>query len=347
MPKLTVVDGLLLLDDTVLSESRGDIGLHVKPNRNLYFNEDMLAEGSDTNAVGIYEAGESLYYDGLELGMKNRVNPAEYSAQGFWIPPVQADGKSMRYWTYAQWIAAYDALVAVEPKFTKHRYNNELGEAIVNPLAGNYELFHYKFEPDSYTKTIFMQVMLHGNELDCRLTVYRMFEALITKRNRSGYTAWQDIYNNCRLIVIPVANPWGNDNIKSYIPYSYGDNTELNGNRNYDFNQSPANQSGYGGRIPFDTPETRHTRDVVLKYGAETIDLAIDYHDAFNVVGHYWVDFNADGRMRPIIMDEFIPYMLNKHGVAPESAMNSNSADGVTGGVTSNWLNKTMGTWVV
>lgn len=341
MNGLQVVGDTLMWNGVALATDTQKIeGLHVKPPRDLYFNRQRITAGDLNNQKGLYSNGTDLFFDGIRLGGDSGVNPNEFTPKGYWIAPQQDSGFDMKAWTYAQWIAAYDALVAVEPKLTKHRYEDENGQPIVNPAAGSYELYHYKFEPENYTKTIFMQAQIHGNERDSRLTLYRMIEILINKRGRFGYTAWQDIYNNCRLIIIPVVSPWGNDNNNARTPYK--DDLVVNANRTYDFNHSPANESGSGGDVPFDIAESQHSRDVILKYGAENIDYAIDYHDGAGVQEHYWIGFNVDAPNRVPIL-EFVDEMLARRGISKADAQLQHMKDTSTNGAAGNWLAKSMG----
>lgn len=330
---LNVRNGSLYFNDTLISNSIGEIGLYARPNRDLYFNSDKIASGDIGNPVGLYFDGDKIYFDGVEVGQSSVPNN-EFSPEGYWIPPTQPENIEGKNWTYATIISKYDELVASEPRLTKHRYS-ELS------TTGGYELYHYLYEPESYDKTIFMQAGIHGNEKDSRLTLYRMMQILFTLRETKGYTAWQQIYNRCRLIIIPVVNPYGNDNAAMNIPYKdtqYG----INSNRNYDFNHQVALASvGVGGDVPFDVSEVRHTREVVEKYGAHTIDYAIDFHDGESVAQHYWINYSVDAPNRTLVND-FINYLLNKYAPG-QTPVIPNCRDTSTTGTTSSYFNKSLG----
>ena len=230
--------------------------------------------------------------------------------------------------------------MAVEPRLTKHRYEDENNDPILT-ANGGYELFHYVYEPPGYDKTVFIQAQLHGNEKDCRLTLYRMMEILLTERDTKGYAAWRRIYNRCRLIVIPCASPYGNDNSSMNVPYE-GSQYGININRNYDYNQQYGITSGVGGYAPWEMVEAQHTRDVINRYGARNIDYALDFHDGGTVQQHYWIGFTADSPVRPHIKG-FVSYLLDKHGVAPEDAIIDYVKESVDTGVAAFWYGKTMG----
>lgn len=265
---------------------------------------------------------------------------AEYSVEGYWMPPPEPSNVAGRDWTYAQLLAQYDALVAVEPRLTKHRYEDGLGNPILSS-SGGFELFHYVYEPPGYDKTFFLQAAIHGSEKDCRLTLFRMMQIMLTKRNTNGYRAWQEVYDRCRLIIIPLANPHSNDAATFLIPYQ-GEPLDLNPNRNYDFNHQKGATSGSGGNAPFDTTETQHTRDVFNLYGAQNIDLAVDYHDGGTVIQHYWINYAIDAPNRQP-MEDFVDYMLAAHGIAPEDAIIPDARDTGAPGTTAGWYSKTMG----
>lgn len=342
---LHVRQGVLYFNEQVISSSVGGAGLHARPNRDLYFNDEKIASGNANNAIGLVYNLSKLYFDGIEIGSGDGTIPdpsdGEFSAEGYWIPPIQPANIDGKLWTYATIINKYDQLATIEPRLTKHRYNNTSGNAILSTV-GNYELYHYLYEPPNYDKTIFIQANIHGNEKDSRLTLYRMIQILLTLRNQTGYLAWQQVYDRCRLIIIPVVNPYGNDNNAMNIPYKdsqYG----LNANRNTDFNHQAAIAStGVGGDTFFDINEVRHTRDVANLYGSKYIDMAIDLHDGAEVQQHYWINYGVDSPTRPLV-NNFINYLLNKHGVNAADAVIPNCKDTSTTGTVSSWFNKSMG----
>lgn len=340
---LHVKQGVLYFNEQMISSSTGGIGLNVRPNRDLYFNDEKIATGDMTNPIGLVYLNNVLSFDGNVVGSGDGSTPdnGEFSAEGYWIPPTQPENLAGKSWSYSTIIAKYDQLAAVEPRFTKYRYNDSNGNAILSTV-GNYELYHYLYEPDVYDKTIYMQAQIHGNERDCRLTLYRMMQILFTLRGQTGYTAWQQVYDRCRLIIIPVVNPWGNDNDLMNIPYNsteYG----LNANRNMDFiHQYGIPGTGVGGDVVFDVNETRHIKDVVSIYGHKNIDFAIDYHDGGGVAEHYWINYAVDAPNRTLV-NSYIDYMLDKHGIAPEDAIIPNCKDTPTTGLVSSWFNKSLG----
>ena len=337
---LNVRDGSLYFNDTLISGSVGTIGLYARPNRDLYFNDEKIASGNISNPVGLYFREGKIYFDGIEIGQGGAPD-SEFSTEGYWLPPVQPDNPDGKLWTYSTIISKYDQLAAIEPRLTKHRYNDGNGNAILSSVD-NYELYHYVYEPESYDKTLFLQAGIHGNEKDSRLTLYRMMQILFTLRNTTGYTAWQQIYNRCRLIIIPVVNPYGNDNASMNIPYKdaqYG----INANRNMDFNQQYGlTGTGVGGDAPFDINETRHIRDVVDLYGAENIDYAIDFHDGSGVNMHYWINYGVDSPNRTLVND-FVQYLVRTYVPAGVTPIIPECKDSSTTGIVMGYFAKSLG----
>ena len=331
----------LWFNDTKITSSSGGLGINVRPNRDLYFNDTKIATGNTANPIGLYTKDGVLYFDGNSVGTATGAPNSEFSAEGYWVPPTQPGNLASKSWTYAQIIAKYDELAASETNLKKYRYNDASGNAILTQ-NGNYELYHYVYTPPNYDKTIFLQATIHGNEKDARFTLYRMMQILFTMRTQTGYTAWQQIYNRCRLIIIPVVSPWGNDNNSMNLPYA-GSQYGINLNRNTDFNQQNAIPgTGVGGAYPFEIVETQHIRDVVEKYGAKTIDYAIDYHDGEDVQYHYWINYSVDAPNRDLV-NNFVQYMLKKHGVAPADAKIAECKDNPATGIVMGWFAKSLG----
>ena len=335
----------LWFNDTKITASSGGMGIHVRPNRDLYFNDTKIATGNTASPIGLYTKDGVLYFDGNKVGTTTDtpdvVQIGEFSTEGYWIPPSQPANTAAKMWTYSQIIAKYDELVAVEPNLKKYRYNDASGKAILTP-NGSYELYHYVYTPANYDKTIYLQAAIHGNEKDSRFTLYRMMQILFTMRNQTGYTAWQQIYNRCRLIIIPVVNPYGNDNATMNVPFT-GAQYGINPNRNMDYNQQYSIPSvGVGGNYPFQVVETQHIRDVIEKYGAKTIDYAVDYHDGEDVIHHYWISYAVDAPNRDLV-NNFVQYMLKKHGVAPADAKIAECKDNPATGTVAGWFFKSLG----
>lgn len=345
MSDIIIDNGNLIVKGSLIAVSDGSgLGLHVRTPRDLYFDNTFLVRGNKEVGTGI-EFGSELLFDNTPVADEVPINPDEFSVEGYWIPPVQMPATDDQRWSYNDFIERYDTLTMLDSNFTKHRYDKPDGTPYIAPFT-EHEYYHYKFEPESYSKTIFMQASIHGHERDARVSLYRMIEALIVKRKQQGYTAWQELYKNCRIIIIPVATPWGIDNGVNNIKYSSveaPDRTTINPNRNYDFLRTPTNEVGFGGVYPFEIYDTRHARDVLMHYGLKNIDYALDIHDGFNTPEHYWVTYSVDSEDNRLAVVDLIDYMSAKHipdGVTP---IITRSRDDATGGSAGHYFIKTLG----
>lgn len=261
----------------------------------------------------------------------------------YWNTPTQ-DASIYKPWTYEGLIAEYDSLMNSSNGYiTKHRYEDNSNQPILTQ-NGNYELYSYVLEPTNYTKTIFIQAGIHGNEMDAKQQLLRIVDILVNKTNMSGYEAFKEIRNNVRLVIIPCVSPFGHDNASLNVPYAdngsevqYG----INLNRNYDFNQQYAIASGgVGGYPEMCMEEIQHTKDVIEGVGVENINYAMDWHDGREVQQHYWINYSADAGNR-IIVDDFIKYLINKYNI--ENPIIDNCKDTSTTGIASMYFAKTMG----
>lgn len=350
--------GLLMFGSVEIIESSGDgVGIYTEPvTRDLYFGRIKIANGDPQNPIGYHVEDGVLYYDGNRVGGLDPIDPenpdAEFSVEGYWLPPTQPANRAADMYTTADILAMYDAIAANEPRLTKHRYEDASGNPILS-VTGSHELFHYVYEPENYTKTLYVQAGIHGNEKDARYTTFKIVEAMLTKHNQSGYKAWKPLYDSMRLIIIPVVHPWGADyrydtgaigNMNA--PNQNETPTQANSvnlNRNMDFDHQFALASvGTGDTLPLSYPETRHIRDVVEKYGAHTIDYALDMHDGESVNEHYWINYTVDSKT-PVLINNFLNYLIKTYIPEGTTPVIPNCKDTSTTGITSGWFAKTMG----
>ena len=111
----------------------------------------------------------------------------------------------------------------------------------------------------------------HGSEKSSVISTLYFVRDLVQNWGKSS--ALDYLRNNVEIIIIPVANPWGFDNVQ------YKNYNGVNLNRNYDYNFTPGDDpsaQSYGGASPFDQPETQAIRDVILSNKDALI--VIDYH---------------------------------------------------------------------
>lgn len=274
------------------------------------------------------------------LSIKNSRINAEISK--YWNPPPQ-NTSTYKPWDYNGLIGEYDKLIEKSNGYIKkYRYEKD-GKPILTQ-NGNYELYSYILEPTNYTKTIFIQAGIHGNEMDSKQQLLRIVDILANKTHLKEYSVFKEIRDNVRLVIIPCVSPYGHDNTSMNIPYEYEGQLiqhGLNLNRNYDFNQQYSIPgTGVGGYPSFCMEEVQHARDVIEKIGAKNIDYAMDWHDGGGVSQHYWINYAVDGDNR-IIINDFINYLIDKYKI--ENPIIDNCKDTSTTGISSMYFAKTLG----
>lgn len=283
--------------------------------RVLEFNDTELVSGGN-GTQGIYADGDDLFLDGNVIATsddKTGINVVDGQlyfgdvpisevpptpVTGLWIPPAQSASSYTPY-NYAGLIARYDALVSSHPGYITKGTYSEQG-------YGGYTLYNYTLAPENYTKTYYIQAGIHGNEHDAPQTLLRIVEILCDHTNESAYRRLKPLRDNVRFVIIPCVNPWGWDNATMNRPYvpDAGDNTNMNMNRNLDFNQQyNLASSGSGGNYPWQVPETRHIKSVLESIGFANIDYAVDYHDGGDVNEHLWINYNMDGPNGPMVRE--------------------------------------------
>lgn len=330
---IIVVEGdvrKLIIGDKVISGGNNRAGLYAYSDK-IYFDGNLIAT-SNQNRAGLYAVGDKVFFNGAELtGGKPPVIK-------YWNPPIQS-ASTYRTKDYAGYIADYDALMAQYPTYiTKHRYEKD--GVPVRTMNGNYELFSYRLTPITYSKTIFIQAGIHGNEMDAKQQLLRLVDIICNKTNEAAYSALAPLRNDVRFIIIPIVSPYGHDNASMNVPYpdaQYG----INLNRNYDANHQYALPSvGVGGNSAFDMAEVQHTRDIIEEIGAYNIDYLQDWHDGGNVDQHYWLNYSVDGDNRELVMD-FVNYLVDKYKI--ENPIIPNCKDTGSTGTAQMWGAKTMG----
>lgn len=317
----------------------------------LYVDGLSIAEAS-ADELGILDKIGVLHFRGTPIGSStpptppDPPTPPEPVESDLWIPPVQASSSRNKY-TYRSFIEAYDALMSAHPTYikkyeyqeqqtgTRTIYDSSYKRAHTNVPTysqsrqqvaagaynsasgvgyGGYPLYHYEFTPDNYTKTIYVQACIHGNEHDAPQTLLRIMDIICNHTDEAAYARLKPLRDNVRWIVVPVVSPWGHDNYSMNVPYTDWDGNEVTGgssmnmNRNMDVIQSyPLVQAGTGGNYPFQRSENRHIEFIINTYGAHNIDYAVDNHDGEDTTKHFWFNYNADGAngsaMRKLLAD--------------------------------------------
>lgn len=315
----------LIFNDTIIEGGSNRKGLYALDNQ-LFFDGKVISTSSENNN-GLVFNYDKLYFNGVEI--KNEDIPT----YNFWNAPTQ-EASVLKPWSYEELISEYDSLMNEFPNYiSKETYSGKT-------LNGDYDLHHYVLEPDNYSKTIFIQAGIHGNEMDSKQQLLRFVKTLLYKTDLEGYTELKVLRNDVRFILIPCVSPYGHDNSSMNVPYD-GAQYGINLNRNYDYNHQYAlSGTGVGGNLPFEYAEVRHTDYVLSKYGIDNIDFGQDWHDGGGVLEHYWINYNVDAPNREDTIN-LINTLINKYNI--ENPITPNCKDTGTTGTTQGYMSKTLG----
>lgn len=180
---------------------------------------------------------------------------------------------------------------------------NDLGKE----HSGEYNIYEYVFTPKRYNKTIMLSSLLHGIEIVTGFAMARFFHYLFNERE--AHPIFDYIYNNVRIISIPVLNPWG----FSQVPRIYGNaNGNVQINNNFDEHGSWNNSTGsskpgdpwwYKGSAPWSEVETRIMRDWLNKYKNDAL-FWIDCHTGKGWDQDVWAYYvDTDGWLKPRMIE--------------------------------------------
>lgn len=193
------------------------------------------------------------------------------------IPTAYYKGVGTNYTTtfdadtqYASFISAWDALISDHSGYVT---KTNLGLCSDESQS----LYLYDFKPvrtaEQLTPTpkVIITAGQHGNEKANVFGLYYFVDNLLN--NWFKHPALEYLRTNVELLIVPVVNPSGFNN------KTYKNSNGVNINRNYDAGwvlvDDPTSDQ-YGGAEPFDQPESRIIRDLIL----DNLDasLMIDFH---------------------------------------------------------------------
>ena len=149
--------------------------------------------------------------------------------------------------------------------------------------SGTYSIHEYDFKPKNWNRMILLSGGMHAYELSACFGLAHFIKYIM--ENHDTHEGLKYIYENVRIKVVPIINPWGwNQN-----PKKYGNVNGININRNFDangnWNQLPTSNDEWNqkGDSPFSENETRVMRNwLSSNVGAE---FYIDTHTGLNCFG--------------------------------------------------------------
>lgn len=160
---------------------------------------------------------------------------------------------------------------------------------------GEQKVYAYTFAPAQIGNTtfvddiptIFMLCGQHGFEKSSVFSLYYLFKHMINNTDNNPVLNY--LRNHCKIICIPVANPYGFDN------NNYKNANGVNLNRNWDADWvyvSDTTSSDYAGEAPFDQPETLAISNYFITNESD-ICFAIDYHTNGQAAASGYSEINA------------------------------------------------------
>lgn len=251
-------------------------------------------------------------------------------------------GRVYKGWSVEEFYAMYDGLVAAYPKYVR------MEKAPYKDMSNTYELRRYVFEPeDGYDKTIYIGAGIHGSEMACKCAIARICQLICEEWYLSPHLAY--LRKNVRIIVNPIANPWGHAN-KSLTNSNTSANTYpvgVNCNRNYDafwFGVVTSSGADHNGAAPFSENESKWVRDTINDYGAENFHYAFDFHDSATASqqGDFWINYNTFHRSSLRVTRPLVWYLAKKY-ITNRDPFIWHDKDTTTSGVFPVWASRVMG----
>lgn len=187
---------------------------------------------------------------------------------------------------YATFIESWKSLVA--------NHSGYVTETALGSASDGQMIYSYDFKPvrienqDKPIPKIIIVAGQHGFEKSNIYGLYYFVSNLLNKWTQ--HPSLEYIRNNVELMVIPVLNTYGFDNLE------YKNANGVNTNRNYDSNWksvSDTTSDQYGGATAFDQPETQIVRDL-LASNPDAL-LVIDFHTCGGVSVTDYKDINWCG----------------------------------------------------
>ena len=168
--------------------------------------------------------------------------------------------------------------------------------------SNTYPLYEYDFKPKNYNRTILLSSGMHTYELSAHFGCGWLIKSIMEKHNDNLMLKY--LYENVRIKIIPIINPWG----WNQSPKKYGNSNGVNINRNFDCKDDNGNsiwdsfptytpsqnEWNVKGSSPFSESETQILKNWVLKN---------------KDVAEFWIDCHTGLGLGPF--DNFIYYNSN------------------------------------
>lgn len=197
--------------------------------------------------------------------------------------------------TATEFYAIWDDLMADFPEYIS-RTSLGLDE------SGTYPIYRYDFTPAGYDRTVLAIGAIHGSEVTGSLGLYRTLYEMCHNWRTIPQLAL--LRHQCRIVVVPFANPWGS----SQAPRKRQNSNGVDVNRNFNYKWA---DFVTGGAAPFDFDykgpsaasevETQYLQDLIDELDA---DFLVDCHNFGNAQGDYPCYLPPyNGRNQHVVLD--------------------------------------------
>lgn len=128
--------------------------------------------------------------------------------------------------------------------------------------SGLYDIWRYEFTPQTYDKTIILLGSVHGLEVTGQIGLYLLMKQVI--ENTASHANLMYLRSACRIIIIPIVNPWG----MNQSTRERRNSRLIDPNRNADYRWGNYTESLYyeKGTAPWSEKESQLVRDTVLAF---------------------------------------------------------------------------------
>lgn len=233
---------------------------------------DLLARRQAV-AVGL-PVGQSL--PGANLAAELAASPA--FSLDIWNPPAQPSFRITEPgYVFDAYTSTADQIITTlwEPLRTANSSyitRSSLGK----DASGLYDVWKYVFEPPVYEQTIILGGGLHGSETLGIIGLYCLLNQITN--NSSKHKGLGYLRNKCRLVVLPIQNPWGaSQATKQRKNYNQVDLARNSSYRWNEFTPSVITDSTYKGPSAWSEVESQYIKAVIEAYPSATA--YIDYHN--------------------------------------------------------------------
>ena len=186
----------------------------------------------------------------------------------------------------------------------------ELGKTVSFKGRDVYDMYAYEYIPASgiYKKTAFIDANTHGGEREAAYALARCIDIIINHSHLDERIRY--IRDNVRLIIVPVANPYGhNKDVENYKNDTwewrkYQNNARnVNMNRNWDFGWDNAViNTGYGDYVGTDrmNEETKLLWEKLIYPNLNDIDFWFDCHTGSYFAYRWWIECASEEQINPL-----------------------------------------------